>query len=85
MTKVKKLIAGAAAAGMLLAATAGPAFAIVHGVTPSNECGSSGNAGGVPAVGKTPFTPPVPADASDGSAMNSGANVPGTPLVCQPE
>jgi len=38
MNKMKKLLVGAAAAGMLLAATAGPAFAIVDPFTPADEC-----------------------------------------------
>jgi hypothetical protein len=63
----------------ILLATALPAAAIVHGVTPSNECGASANAGGFPAAGvvvSRGFTPPVPVDASGGS-MQGKASVPG--------
>ena len=46
MNKMKKLLVGAAAGALMLAATAGPAFAVVHPFVPADECSENKGGGG---------------------------------------
>ena len=80
MNKMKKLLVGAAAAGMLLAATAGPAFAMVHPFVPADECSDGAGGGGQGALNGLDLhvkqvSAPVPLN-NPGSGTPTGASVP---------